>query len=91
MKDDATPALDKFRKQLRKARDDLRGYTDRLAKSFGSSEYATFSGSRHMLVLPREKCKGREGIVHSTSHSGGSLYFETAELVQRNKNHYTPK
>ena len=73
-----------MRRSVLKSREDIRRFTDKLAKSFGSVEYATYNGARYMLVVPREKCKRNEGIVHSTSHSGGSLYFEPLSLVERN-------
>ena len=84
IKDGASPDLKSLRKQVQKAKGDIRSYTERYAKDLGSDEYVTFTGNRYMLVLPREKCKQRDGIVHSTSHSGGSLYFEPLTLVEKN-------
>ncbi len=84
IKDTASPRLASTRKSIGRARDDLRRYAEQLAKSYGSSDYATYTGARHVLLVPREKCRKKEGIVHSTSHSGGSLYFEPFSLVERN-------
>jgi len=84
IKDNATPRLASLRKGTRRAREGLRTYSEKLAKSFGATDYATFTGSRYVLLLPREKCKGVDGMVHATSHSGGSLYFEPLGLVERN-------
>ncbi len=84
VRDNATPRLAGLRKGTHRAREGLRAYSEKLSRSFGSSDYATFTGSRYVLLLPREKCKGVDGIVHATSHSGGSLYFEPLGLVKRN-------
>ncbi|MDH3216256.1 MAG: Smr/MutS family protein [Candidatus Krumholzibacteria bacterium] len=84
LKDRASPKLHSLRRSARRARDDIRSHSDRLAKSLGSADYATFSGTRYLLLVPRDKCRRREGIVHATSHSGGSLYFEPFSLVEKN-------
>lgn len=84
IKDTASPRLHSIRKEIARAREDLRRYADRLAKSYGSSDYATFTGTRHVLLVPREKCRKKEGLVHSASHSGESLYFEPFALVEKN-------
>ncbi|UCG53091.1 MAG: Smr/MutS family protein [Candidatus Latescibacterota bacterium] len=84
VKDTASPKLQALRKNILKARDDLRRYSEKLARSFGSTDYATFTGTRHVLLVPRDKCRRKEGLVHSASHSGGSLYFEPFSLVEKN-------
>lgn len=84
IKDTASPRLQTIRRSAAKAREELRRHAEQLAKSYGSSDYATYTGTRHLLLVPREKCRKKEGIVHSASHSGGSLYFEPFTLVERN-------
>jgi DNA mismatch repair protein MutS2 len=84
LKDKASRKLFELRKGIARTKDDIRGYTDKLAKSLGTQEYATFTGNRYLLLVPREKCRRKEGIVHSASHSGGSLYFEPFSLVEKN-------
>ncbi|MEE9268680.1 MAG: Smr/MutS family protein [Candidatus Krumholzibacteria bacterium] len=84
IKDKASPELKRLRSRLRRTREDIRAFAANLARSLGTPDDATFDGSRYMLVVPREKCQRREGIVHSTSHSGGSLYFEPFSLVEKN-------
>ncbi len=84
LKDRASPKLSDLRKRIARAKTDIRRFTDSLAKSLGAPEYATFTGSRYLLLLPREKCRHQEGIVHAASHSGESLYFEPFSLVERN-------
>jgi DNA mismatch repair protein MutS2 len=84
IRDKASRKLADLRRQIVRAKAEIRRHTEGLAKALGGSEYATFTGSRYLLLVPREKCQRREGIVHSTSHSGSSLYFEPFSLVERN-------
>lgn len=84
IKDTASPRLQSIRRSILRAREDLRRHAEQLAKSYGSADYATYTGTRHLLLVPREKCRKREGIVHAASHSGGSLYFEPFTLVEKN-------
>jgi DNA mismatch repair protein MutS2 len=84
IKDKASKRLSGLRRSAHSAREDLRRTCDKLAKSFGSTEYATYTGNRYMVLVPREKCKRKEGLVHAASHSGGSLYFEPFSLVEKN-------
>jgi DNA mismatch repair protein MutS2 len=84
IKDTASPRLESTRKTIARAREDLRRFAEGLARSYGSPDYVTYTGARHVLLVPREKCRKKEGIVHSASHSGESLYFEPFSLVERN-------
>lgn len=84
IKNSASAKLKGIRRSIERAKQDIRKHSERLAKSFGAAEYSTFTGSRYLLLLPREKCKSREGLVHATSHSGESLYFEPFSLLERN-------
>lgn len=84
IKDSASPRLRSLRRSLRSAREETRRHAEGLAKTLGAPEYATYVGNRYMLLVPRDKCGARGGIVHGTSQSGGSLYFEPSSLVERN-------
>jgi DNA mismatch repair protein MutS2 len=84
LKDTASSKLASLRKSERTAKTDLRKLTDRLARRFGSPDYGTFLSGRYVLIIPRELFRKRDGIVHSTSHSGGSLYFEPFSLLEKN-------
>ncbi|MEJ2720261.1 MAG: hypothetical protein P8181_03855 [bacterium] len=84
IKDSASPALKNLRRRIRDSRGDLRQYSEKLARSFGSDDIATFTGTRHVLLVPRDKARRSEGLVHSASHSGESLYFEPFPLVEKN-------
>jgi DNA mismatch repair protein MutS2 len=84
IKDTASPQLHSIRKEIIRARDEIRRFAETLAKSYGSSDYATYTGTRHLLLVPREKCRRKDGLVHAASHTGGSLYFEPFALVEKN-------
>ena len=84
IKDNASPALAKLRKSIARTRGELRRLGESLAKKHGSVEYATFTGSRYMLLVPRGQFKRKDGIVHSTSQTGQSLYYEPLTLVEKN-------
>ncbi|MBP2680588.1 MAG: MutS2 family protein [Candidatus Krumholzibacteriota bacterium] len=84
IRDTASPHLSSLRKSIAREREALRRHAEQLAKSYGSAEYATYTGARHVLLVPREKCRKKEGIILSSSHSGGSLYFEPFSLVEKN-------
>jgi len=84
IRDTASAKLKAIRRDIVRGREELRRFADQMAKSFGSSDYATYTGTRHVLLVPREKCRKKEGLVHSASHTGESLYFEPFPLVERN-------
>jgi DNA mismatch repair protein MutS2 len=84
LKDSASPKLKTLRRNIRSSREDLRKHSENMARSFGSADMATFTGARHVLLVPRDKFRKGEGLIHATSHSGGSLYFEPFSMVEKN-------
>jgi len=84
VKDDASPALASLRRKIHRTRGALRGNCERMAGGFGEDSYSTVLGSRYVLLVPRTAYHQREGLVHATSHKGGSVYFEPFDLVARN-------
>ncbi|NIM19109.1 MAG: hypothetical protein GTO51_01865 [Candidatus Latescibacteria bacterium] len=84
VRDSASPKLQEVRKNIAKAKDRIRNEADRLAKRIGKNAYATLLGARHVVLAPKEACRRRDGIAHSTSHSKESLYFEPFSLVELN-------
>ena len=84
IRDGASERLRDIRKNIRNARNRIRGEADRSAKQFGKGAYATLYGSRYELLVPRENWRRGDGLVHSTSQSGESLYFEPFYLVELN-------
>ncbi|MFH1755033.1 MAG: Smr/MutS family protein, partial [Candidatus Latescibacterota bacterium] len=57
---------------------------ERLSKQAGKGAYATLFGNRQVVLIPREAASRRDGIAHSTSQSGESLYFEPFSLLEIN-------
>ncbi len=84
VRDSASQKLRELRKSILKIKERIRTEAERLSKRFGKSAYATLLGTRHVLLLPRESCRSRDGIVHAASQSGESLYFEPFSLVELN-------
>jgi DNA mismatch repair protein MutS2 len=84
VKDSASGELASLRRKIRRARTSLRGRSEKTAASFGEGAYSTMLGSRYVLLVPRSEVHRRDGLVHATSHKGGSIYYEPLDLVQRN-------
>ena len=82
--DGASPELARLRKSIVSAREKLRKSAERLAGGYGDTAYATILDNRFKLLIPRDRYRRGEGIVHSTSHSGGSLYVEPMGMVESN-------
>jgi DNA mismatch repair protein MutS2 len=84
IKDDASDELASIRKRIRNSREGLRVHAERQAKQYGDNAYPTLLDGRFAILVPRDQLRRRDGIVHSKSHSGGSMYFEPLSLVEKN-------
>ena len=84
VKDSASPELGRIRKQILRAREDMRNESERQARKMGKDAYATVLGSRTVLLIPRTHFRKHQGVVHSTSQSGESYYFEPFSLLEKN-------
>jgi len=84
VRDGASAELRKIRRDIHALRGDLRQLSEKMVSNYGEGALATVMGSRHVLVVPRQQARRENGLVHSTSASGGSLYFEPARLMQMN-------
>lgn len=84
VKDDASPELSSLRRKIHRTRGALRGRCEKMAASYGESSWSTVLGSRYVLLVPRSEVHRGDGLVHSTSHTGGSVYYEPFDLVARN-------
>jgi DNA mismatch repair protein MutS2 len=84
VRDGASPLLSSLRRQIKRLRSSLRGRSETLTAGYGQESFPTVLGSRYVLLVPRTQFHKRDGMVHSTSHKGGSVYFEPFDLVERN-------
>jgi DNA mismatch repair protein MutS2 len=84
IKDTASPALRSIRKDIHGLRGSLRSLSEKLVSDYGADSLGTMLGARYVVLVPRAKIRKSTGMVHSASHSGGSLYFEPFSLVERN-------
>jgi DNA mismatch repair protein MutS2 len=82
--DRASPLLARIRKSMAATRERLRREAEKHAERYGENAYATVLDGRFKLLIPRDRYRKRDGIIHSKSHSGGSLYFEPIQLVETN-------
>ena len=84
VRDDASPELASLRRKVHRARGALRGRCEKMAATYGEGSWSTVLGSRYVLLVPRSEVHRGDGLVHSTSHTGGSVYYEPFDLVMRN-------
>jgi DNA mismatch repair protein MutS2 len=84
VRDSASPKLKDIRKQIHHAIARVRGEVERLSKKAGKGAFPTLFGNRQVVLIPRDAAKRRDGVAHSTSQSGESLYFEPFSLLELN-------
>lgn len=84
IKDTASAELRTIRRDMRALRASLRTLSEKIVERYGADALGTVLGSRYVVLVPRGKIRKNTGLVHSTSHTGGSLYFEPFDLVERN-------
>lgn len=84
VRDNASAELASLRRQIGRLRSSLRGRSEALTAGYGQESLSTVLGSRYVLLVPRTQFHKRDGMVHSTSHKGGSVYFEPFDLVEKN-------
>ena len=84
VKDDASPELASIRRRMHRARRGLRDRSEKMSAAYGTDSYPTVLGSRYVLLVPRAQFHKGDGLVHSRSHRGGSVYFEPFDMVERN-------
>ena len=87
VRDDASPALRKTRKELRGAAADLVRLLERLmakldARHRVDDASVTVRNGRYVIPVRREGRGGLGGIVHDTSASGGTLFVEPPAAVE---------
>lgn len=89
IRDDASPELQRLRRQIRQREKDLRKALDRALRKaarqgHATGEQATIRGGR-MVIPVRAEAKGKvEGFVHDTSASGQTVYIEPAACLDLN-------
>jgi DNA mismatch repair protein MutS2 len=84
VRDSASPRLREIRRRIHSGKERVRAEVERLSKKAGKGAYATLFGSRQVVLIPRDAAMRRDGVAHSTSQSGESLYFEPFSLLELN-------
>jgi len=89
IRDDASPELQRLRRQIRKREEELRKTLDKalrraVREGHATGEQATIRGGR-MVIPVRASAKGKvEGFVHDRSASGQTVYIEPAACLELN-------
>lgn len=87
IKDRASPALRRIRREREGRRERLRNRMDRMAASLTREEGATLvtlRDGRFVLAVPGEQRRRVEGLVQDRSATGGTFYIEPLEVVEDN-------
>ncbi|MBN2219341.1 MAG: endonuclease MutS2 [Kosmotogaceae bacterium] len=87
IKDNASPVLKEIRNELKNLNKNLRGRLDsimnRYKDSLTDSLVLTREG-RYVLPLSASKKNEHQGVIHGSSGSGATVYFEPQELINLN-------
>ncbi|CAN5791606.1 endonuclease MutS2 [soil metagenome] len=87
VKDDASPALRRIRRELRSSHGELIRILERVMGSLEAHHRApdmsvTIRDGRYVIPVRREGVRGVGGIVHGTSGSGGLMFVEPPAAVE---------
>jgi DNA mismatch repair protein MutS2 len=88
LRDNASPALRRLRKELRDGRHRIAEDLRRLARGSGlrahlQEDFVTERGGRPVLAVKASARQHVPGVVHDTSSSGETLFVEPFEVVDR--------
>ena len=87
VKDDASPALRRIRRELRASHGELIRILEKVMTGLESHHRApdmsvTIRDGRYVIPVRREGVKGVGGIVHGTSGTGGTMFVEPPAAVE---------
>jgi DNA mismatch repair protein MutS2 len=87
VKDDASPALRRIRRELRASHGELIRILERVMNGLEAHHRApdmsvTLREGRYVIPVRREGVKGVGGIVHGTSHTGGTMFVEPPAAIE---------
>jgi DNA mismatch repair protein MutS2 len=87
LRDDASPELEKARRELKQAEQGLMRTVNRLVGEYAGrgwlmESYSTVRNGRHVLPFRAAFRNRVTGIVHGLSSSGETVFIEPAELVE---------
>jgi len=87
IKDSASPALKEIRNELKSLTRNLRGKLDSIMNRYkdGLTDSLVLSREgRYVLPLSASKKNEYQGVIHGSSGSGATVYFEPQELIALN-------
>jgi DNA mismatch repair protein MutS2 len=87
VKDDASPALRRIRRELRASHGELIRILERVMAGLEAHHRApdmsvTLREGRYVIPVRREGAKGVGGIVHGTSGTGGTMFVEPPAAIE---------
>ena len=87
VRDDASPALRRIRRELRASHGELVRILERVMNGLEAHHRApdmsvTLREGRYVIPVRREGAKGVGGIVHGTSSTGGTLFVEPPAAIE---------
>ena len=87
VKDDATPALRRIRRELRASHGELIRILERVMSGLEAHHRApdmsvTLREGRYVIPVRREGVRGVGGIVHGTSSTGGTMFVEPPAAIE---------
>ncbi len=85
--DNASPELNRLRRQITICRDRIRRILQEYVGSADSGlqdEFITLRNDRYVLPVRRDHPKRLEGVVHGTSSSGATLFIEPMKTLEMN-------
>ncbi|MBO8161528.1 MAG: endonuclease MutS2 [Thermosipho sp. (in: Bacteria)] len=89
IKDNASPNLSKIRKDLKNLYLEIRKKIDSFASknnSYLQDQIFTVRNGRYVFLIKSNARSKFQGIVHGSSSSGATLFFEPQEFIQLNDN-----
>ncbi|GAB5520495.1 MAG: endonuclease MutS2 [Rhodothermales bacterium] len=89
LRDNASPDLQRIRRQIQKRQNDLRNSVLRalrmaIGEGYATEEQPTIRGGRMVIPIRAEAKRKVQGFVHDMSASGQTVYIEPAETLDLN-------
>lgn len=89
LRDDASPELQRIRKQINSKKNDLRKTIDRIMRNASkdgmtSDEGATIRNGRMVIPIQAEYKRKVQGFIHDVSSTGQTVYLEPVEALHLN-------
>lgn len=82
VRDEASPALRRLRRQIESGRAALVDRLERLAAKIGPGSFVTQRSGRYSVAVPTDRLGGVKGVIHDRSASEATVFLEPFEAVE---------